>query len=81
MVKTLTILEEESNWYGIDRQRVSDEDTTVFRVHNLSECPEDAIIGRDLFDAYDFIRAVEYGMKLAQEGYTSIKVEVETVKE
>ena len=45
-----------------------------FYVYNLSDCPEDAIIGRDLFDAYDFIHAVEFGINLARKGYTKIKL-------
>lgn len=45
-----------------------------FSVHNLWECPEDAIIGRDLFDADDYIRALELGMELARKGYTKIKI-------
>lgn len=54
------------------------EDNMVFSVWNLDECPEDAIIGRDLFDEHDFIKAVKLGMKLAQEGYTDCKVVDET---
>lgn len=54
------------------------EDNMVFSVWNLNECPEDAIIGRDLFDEHDFIKAVQLGMKLAQEGYTDCKVVDET---
>lgn len=46
----------------------------VFSVWNLNECPEDAVIGRDLFDEHDFINAVKLGMKLAQEGYTDCKI-------
>lgn len=46
----------------------------VFSVSNLSDCPEDAIIDRDLFSARDFIAAVKYGMRLAEAGYTSIDV-------
>ena len=49
-------------------------DDMVFSVCNLNECPEDAVIGRDLFDEQDFINAVKLGMKLAQEGYTDCKI-------
>lgn len=51
-----------------------DNDNMVFSVYNLNECPEDAIIGRDLFDEQDFINAVKLGMKLVQEGYTDCKI-------
>lgn len=49
-------------------------DDMVFSVCNLNECPEDAVIGRDLFDEQDFINAVKLGMQLAQEGYTDCKI-------
>lgn len=38
----------------------------VFRAHNLNDCPEDAIIGRDLFDGSQAIRLIELGYKLGQ---------------
>ena len=53
-------------------------DNMVFSVWNLNECPEDAVIGRDLFDEQDFIKAVKLGMQLAQEGYTDCKIVDET---
>lgn len=80
MVKTLTVYEEINTWYT-DRQSVVDDGKTIFSVCNLCECPEDAIIGRDLFDAHDFVRAVEYGMKLAKDGYTSIEVVISNEEE
>ena len=49
--------------------------TGRFSVGNLWDCPEDACIGRALFDGDDYIEAVRLGMRLAQAGYTSIKVE------
>lgn len=45
-----------------------------FIVSNLCDCPEDAMINRELFDAYDFIEAVKFGMDLARKGYTKIKL-------
>ena len=52
-----------------------DDNTVLFSCSNLSECPEDAIIGRDLFDGEDYINALKLGMKLAEEGYTEIELE------
>ena len=46
-----------------------------FHVCDLWDCSEDAIIGRDLFDAQDFIHTIEFGMGLARKGYTGIDVE------
>ena len=60
--------------YYYEHHKVTDPDTgkEVFSAYNLAECPEDAIIGRDLFDAYDWLRAVEYGMELASQGYADV---------
>ena len=46
-----------------------------FSVSDLSECPEDACIGRDLFDAHDFIKTLKLGMELANKGFTEIELE------
>ncbi len=75
-VKVLALVDEEGDW-GMCRQEVYDGERQLFRVHDLTDCPEDAIIGRDLFDAYDWLRAVRYGMELAKQGYTSVGFEVE----
>ena len=45
-----------------------------FSVHDLCECPEDAIIGRGLFDADDFTNAVRFGMLLRDKGYTDLQI-------
>ena len=50
-----------------------------FSAYNLNECPEDAIIGRDLFSAYDYIRVLNKGIELAKMGYD--QVVSETVSE
>lgn len=50
-----------------------------FDAYNLNECPEDAIIGRGLFDAYDYIRALNKGIELAKMGYD--QVDSETISE
>ena len=47
-------------------------DSMVFSAWNLNECPEDAVIGRDLFDELDFIKAVKLGISLAQQGYDDV---------
>lgn len=78
-VKRLEIHERESYDYYYDYQKVKDGDKTLFSVYNLAECPEDAIIGRSLFDASDWVDAVRYGMRLAEQGFTSI--EVSTIKD
>lgn len=41
----------------------------IFRAADLTDCPEDAIIGRDIFDGHDFLAAVDLGYKMAQDGY------------
>lgn len=45
-----------------------------FHVHDLWDCPEDCIIGRDLFSVDDFLYTVRFGMDLARKGYDDIDV-------
>ena len=52
-----------------------------FSVSDMTECPEDAIIGRDLFDANDFIRTLQLGFAIAKRGYDCITVEEEPWEE
>ena len=78
MEKTLTLdfISDEDQWGCVTSEEisgVSDNGTPInYWVHDLYECPEDAILGRDLFSANDYIEALELGMKLAREGYTEI---------
>ena len=51
-----------------------DGDHEIYYVYNLTDCPEDAIIDRSLFSAEEYVAAVEYGMSLGRQGYTSTKV-------
>lgn len=67
---------------GGDRsQTIIDKENDInFGVSNLAECPEDAIIGRDLFNSDDYIRALNKGIELANKGYTKV-VAGERIKE
>lgn len=75
-MKVLALVDEEDDW-GMCSQEVYDGICQLFRVYDLCDCPEDAIIGRDLFDAHQWLEAVRYGMELAKQGYTSVGFEVE----
>jgi hypothetical protein len=33
------------------------------------------MIGRDLFDADDYLKAIKFGMNLAKQGYDDIQIE------
>lgn len=47
----------------------------LYSVRNLAvDSPEDAIILRDLVSAEEIVDFIELGMKLSQEGYTSVHV-------
>lgn len=60
----------------IHSQSMYSKDRTLgYYVRNLTDCPEDAIINRDLVSAEEIINYIKFGMKLAQEGYTKIQVE------
>ena len=76
MKKTLRLEVEYEDDYVVG-ERVHDNDKLIFDVYDLTECPEDATICRDLFNAYDYIKAVRYGIELAKQGYD----EVEYVKD
>lgn len=51
-------------------------DNMVFSAWNLNECPEDAVIGRDLFDEKDFIKAVKLGMELQSRDMTMLSTSI-----
>ena len=70
----VVVNQEENDYDGVCYEFI-DNDMMQFSVSNMDECSEDAIIGRCLFDAGDYIRAVKTGMMLAQEGYTDLDVE------
>lgn len=72
-IKFFTLTEEmdDSGW-SVRSQEVYDGDRCVYDVWNLDDCPEDAIIERCLFSANDWLRAVQYGIELASEGYTDV---------
>ena len=54
-------------------QTIIDKENDInFGVCNLTDCPEDAIIGRDLFNSDDYIRALNKGIELANKGYTKV---------
>lgn len=55
-------------------QELYDTDTgeEIFKVYNLTHCPEDAIIERSLFNAYDYVKALNKGIALAKAGYDEV---------
>lgn len=72
---TFKVYEEEED-YCIIYQRVEDQEgKDIFVAYNLDQCPEDAIIGRELFTAQQFLRAVQLGMNLAAQGYNCVRTE------
>ena len=52
-----------------------------YDVFDLSDCPEDAIIGRGLFSAIDYVNALRTGMEIAKLGYDSIEVNINVIRE
>lgn len=60
-------------YYDIRYEYINNE-LMQFSVSNMDECPEDAIIGRCLFDAYDYLEAVKVGIELAKQGYTGLNI-------
>lgn len=71
------ISEECDRWGDVYRQKVicAEAPDVNYSVCDLCDCPEDAIIYRDLVSAYDYIDILKLGMRLAFDGYTDIEVE------
>lgn len=76
MKKKIIFNIEEDCYVGERYHEIIDKDnnSVLFSCYNLNECPEDAIIGRDLFDGEDYIRAIKFGMELAKKGYTDVEI-------
>lgn len=76
MLKTLIVFEQGPAIDETEYQELWDLEnkTCLFSVSNLWECPEDAIIGRGLFDSYGAEILIERGMEWAKEGYDSLYV-------
>lgn len=72
--KILTLrVYEEGDGYSTTSQEIYDKEHDIsFSVYNLCECPEDAIIGRDLFNANDYIKALNKGISIAHKGITKV---------
>lgn len=63
-------------------QEIKDEDNGIdFSVSNFTWYPEDAIIDRDLFNADDYLRALNKGIELAKKGYDKVNLIYERVNE
>lgn len=66
MKLNVVIAEQEDKDYGDGVPRCQsvtseNEPSISYWVSNLNDCPEDAIIPRDLFSAEDYIKALELG--------------------
>ena len=73
------ISEECDRWGDVFHQKVvcTEVPDVNYSVRDLCDCPEDAIIHRDLVSAYDYIDILKLGMRLAFDGYTDIEIETE----
>lgn len=66
----------EDGWGGGSSQSIIDEQNLLhFYVRDLYDCPEDATIYRDLFNAYDYIDTLNKGIELAKMGYDKVTYE------
>ena len=76
MIKTLIVFEQGPAIDEPEYQELWDpeNETRLFTVSNLWECPEDAIIGRALYDANDARDLMLHGIQYANAGYDSIKL-------
>jgi len=59
---------EEGEEFGETSHEVFVNGESKWHIHSLSECPEDAIIGRDLIDGFDLLAAIKLGYEAAKRG-------------
>lgn len=52
------------------------EDDISFYAKDLTDCPEDATLDRDLFSVYDYVEAIKLGIELGKKGYDNITYNV-----
>ena len=72
----------QDEYYGFCKgEEVYDGDKLLFDVYNLTDCPEDAIVGRSLFDSSNWIDAVRFGMELVRQGYDDVALGDATIEE
>lgn len=72
----LKLMEEIDSYDECYSQELWSEDEKIhYSVSNLCECPEDAIIGRNLVSADEIVDFIELGMRLAKKGYDEISIE------
>lgn len=72
-VKKLRYVVLQDDYYGFCKgEEVYDGDKLLFDVYNLTDCPEDAIVGRSLFSSSNWIDAVRLGMELSRQGYDDV---------
>lgn len=70
----LKLYQEVDEYEGITTyEEINDKDNDIhFSVCNLNWQPEDALIDRSLFDANDYVKALNKGIELAKKGITKI---------
>lgn len=74
LILDVTFTKDFDNFSERSQNIINKENDIYFGVCNLNECPEDAIIGRDLFDVNDYINVLNKGIELAKKGYTSVEI-------
>lgn len=63
------------------KHKLKVEDGRDWNIYPLSECPEDAIIGRSLIDGHDLIAAMKLGYDAAKRGESLDIEEIEQTEE
>jgi hypothetical protein len=79
-MKTLTLdMTIETNWLDLQSHEIYNKENGInFSAYPLTDCPDDATVERDLFNGYDYVKALNKGIELAKKGYD--KVEIKEVK-
>lgn len=78
MIKRLVCKYETDDDYGGDvhsAESLLDGGKEIYSISNLTECPEDATLARDLPDVETIVKLIRYGMDLAASGYSDVIVD------
>ena len=68
MKKIVIRVEEDNDDDCFTSQTLFENDVEIANVSDLCDCPEDAIIGRDLVDCNDIQEWIKYGYDAAKRG-------------
>lgn len=68
----LEYVERMDDWGDYPEEQATRDELCQFAVWDLTQCPEDATICRDLFNIFNYEDALNTGIKIAKMGYDRV---------